>query len=95
MDGFLLGSAGRVGMDLEEVGVLASSEVNCAKVLTDEMESGKLNQIILEYNSGRVVLELIGTDIILAVIGTTQSNLGMLRLAINNLKTEVIKSIEV
>jgi predicted regulator of Ras-like GTPase activity (Roadblock/LC7/MglB family) len=93
LDGFLIGSAGRTGTDVEAIGILASSEVSVALTLEQEALSGALSQIILEYSNGRVVLESLGEGLILVVIGTSQSNLGMLRLAINNLKEEVIRSL--
>ena len=93
LDGFIIGSAGRTGADIEAVGVLASSEVSVAFTLAQEAQSGGLNQIIIEYSYGRVVLESLVEDLVLVVIGTAQSNLGMLRLAITNLKQEIIKSL--
>lgn len=93
LDGFLIGSAGQTGTDTEAIGVLASSEVSVAHTLAQEAGSGALNQIILEFTGSRVILDSLGEDLILVVVGTEASNLGMLRLAINNLKKEIIHSL--
>jgi len=92
-DGFLLAHAGYTGSDFEAVGVLASSQVGAAASLSEEMQTGKLNQMVVDFNERRVIMEAIGEGLILVLVASRESNLGMLRLVINNIKESILLSL--
>jgi len=92
-DGFLLAHAGYTGSDQEAVAVLASSQVGAAASLSEELQTGKLTQMVVDFNERRVIMESIGEGLILALVASRESNLGMLRLVINNIKESILTSL--
>ncbi|MGV8120028.1 MAG: roadblock/LC7 domain-containing protein [Candidatus Xenobiia bacterium LiM19] len=92
-DGFLLAHSGYTGSDFEAVGVLASSQVGAAASLSEELQTGRLNQMVVDFNERRVIMESIGEGLILVLVASRESNLGMLRLVINNIKESILLSL--
>jgi predicted regulator of Ras-like GTPase activity (Roadblock/LC7/MglB family) len=91
-DGLLLSSAGKSGIDLEAIGAVASSTLGSAEVLGDELASGSLDQVIMQFENGITVLEAVGKDVILGVFARSGSNIGVIRLAIRRNKDALAKA---
>lgn len=79
-DGFLLDSIARSGIDREMVGAIASSGFGAADSMGRQLEKGKLQISMLEFEKGPVMLEPIGEDAFLVVVADREANLGMIRL---------------
>ena len=91
-DGLLLASAGKVGMDLEAIGAVSSSTLGAAEVLGGELQSGNLDQVIMQFEKGIAVLEALGKDAILVIFASSAANIGVIRLAIRRNKDALIKA---
>ncbi len=79
-DGFLLDSIARSGIDREMVGAIASSGFGAADSMGRQLEKGRLQISMLEFEKGPVMLEPIGEDAFLVVVADKEANLGMIRL---------------
>jgi len=79
-DGFLLDSIARTGIDREMIGAIASSGFGAADSMGRQLEKGKLQISMLEFEKGPVMLEPIGEDAFLVVVADKEANLGMIRL---------------
>ena len=91
-DGLMLASAGRSGIDMEAIGAVSSSTLGAAEVLGGELESGVLDQVIMQFEKGITVLEALGKDAILVVFARAAANLGVIRLAIRRNKEALLKA---
>jgi len=91
-DGLTLASAGRTNIDMEAIGAVSSSTLGAAEVLGGELDSGNLDQVLMTFEKGIVVLETLGRDVILVVFARSNANLGMLRLTIKKNKDALTKA---
>jgi DNA-binding response OmpR family regulator/predicted regulator of Ras-like GTPase activity (Roadblock/LC7/MglB family) len=82
-DGFVIDGVSNGGhMETETVGAVISAGIGSSEVMGRELNVGMMNQGMMEYSNGLIMMSLIGNDAILAVVADTQANLGYVRLQI-------------
>ena len=93
-DGLLLASAGikedDVGSDMDALGAVASGALSSAEMVGEEFKKGTLERVVLEYDEGKVILQQVGKDVVLAIFASKEANLGIVRLTIKRKQQEII-----
>ncbi|MEQ8172772.1 MAG: roadblock/LC7 domain-containing protein [Candidatus Eremiobacterota bacterium] len=93
-DGLLLASAGikedDVGSDMDALGAVASGALSSAEMVGEEFKKGILERVVLEYDQGKVILQQVGKDVVLAIFASKEANLGIVRLTIKRKQQEII-----
>lgn len=93
-DGLLLASAGikedDVGGDMDALGAVASGALSSAEMVGEEFKKGILERVVLEYDGGKVILQQVGKDVVLAIFASKEANLGIVRLTIKRKQQEII-----
>jgi predicted regulator of Ras-like GTPase activity (Roadblock/LC7/MglB family) len=82
-EGFPVNSRG--DSDFEHVAAIAEDLLRAGATISDDLEIGLLEQIILETPEGKCILAPFG-DLFLVVLTTTRANLGLIRLAIKGVQ---------
>ena len=82
-EGFPVNSRGNG--DFEHVAAIAEDLLRAGANISDDLEIGLLEQIILETPEGKCILAPFG-DLFLVVLTTTRANLGLIRLAIKGVQ---------
>lgn len=78
-EGFLIESAGVSGVDAEVAAALASCLAESSDGIGSELGQGAIHGIILEYTSGTVLLQSVGTLALLAIVLDAAAVLGKVR----------------
>jgi predicted regulator of Ras-like GTPase activity (Roadblock/LC7/MglB family) len=87
-EGFSVQSLGDA--DFEHVAALAEDLLRAGTKITGEMEIGNLDQLILETETNKIIIAPCG-DLFLCVFTQQDAQLGLLRVAIRNLQSELQK----
>jgi predicted regulator of Ras-like GTPase activity (Roadblock/LC7/MglB family) len=87
-EGFSIQSLGDA--DFEHVAALAEDLLRAGIKITKEMEIGNLDQLILETATNKIIIAPCG-DLYICVFSKDDAQLGLLRLAIRNLQSDVSK----
>lgn len=90
-DGLIISSEGILDADMETIGAIASSGLGSTEALGGEARMGDLEQLIAQYEKGIAIVQLITAEALLLLLATKDANLGMLRLAINRSKKQLIE----
>lgn len=85
-EGFSVQSLGNA--DFEHVAALAEDLLRAGIKITNEMEIGGLDQLILETATNKIIIAPCG-DLFLCVFSKEDAQLGLLRLAIKNLQNDL------
>jgi len=78
-DGFVIDAAGGGGMDVEAIGAIISTGFGSSETMGKELNIGRTGQVMAEFEDGILVSAAIGQDAILAVVTTSNTNLGNVR----------------
>lgn len=76
-DGISLASVMRDNVDQDRLGAMCASLLSLGDKTASELERGKLKQILIEGESGCVLIVEIGQRAVLAVVSKPTSKLGM------------------
>ncbi|HPZ07106.1 MAG TPA: roadblock/LC7 domain-containing protein [Candidatus Eremiobacteraeota bacterium] len=93
-DGLLLASAGlkEDDIDMDALGAVASGALSSAEFVGEEFKKGLLERVVLEYQEGKVILQQVGKDVVLAIFASKEANLGIVRLTIKRKQQEILDS---
>lgn len=92
-EGFLIETAGELGVGAEVAGALAACLAESSEGIGHEMGQGGLLSMILDYEAGMVLLHRAGPAAILAVVLTDQTALGKVRYYVKRALPELLRSI--
>ena len=92
-EGFLIEAAGEVGIGAEAAGALASCLVESSEGIGRELGRGMLQSMILDYESGMVVLHAVGPSAVLAVVLRDATALGKLRYYVKKILPDMLRAI--
>ncbi|MCK5138833.1 MAG: roadblock/LC7 domain-containing protein [Thermodesulfovibrionia bacterium] len=81
-DGFMVDSIVKSDEDAEMISAFASGGFRVTETMGKQLEMGKLNVSMIEYEKGPVILAHVGDDTFLVIVAKKGSNIGMIRLAI-------------
>lgn len=93
-DGFVIDGVSNGGnLETESVGAVISAGIGSSEVMGKELNVGIMNQGMMEYSGGLIMMSLVGQEAILAVVADTQANLGYVRLQIRRRLPEFEKGL--
>jgi len=92
-EGFLIEAAGEVGIGAEAAGALASCLAESSEGIGRELGRGMLQSMILDYESGMVVLHAVGPGAVLAVVLRDATALGKLRYYVKKILPDMLRAI--
>lgn len=92
-EGFLIEAAGDVGIGAEAAGALASCLAESSEGIGRELGRGMLQSMILDYESGMVVVHAVGPAAILAVVLRDATALGKLRYYVKKILPDMLRAI--
>lgn len=93
-DGFVIDGVSNGGhLETETVGAVISAGIGSSEVMGRELNVGIMNQGMMEFSDGLIMMSLVGDDAILAVVADNQANLGYVRLQIKRRLPEIEKVI--
>jgi CheY-like chemotaxis protein/predicted regulator of Ras-like GTPase activity (Roadblock/LC7/MglB family) len=92
-EGFLIESAGELGVGAEVAGALAACLAESSEGIGREMGQGALSSMILDYESGMVLLHGAGPSAILAIVLRDPTALGKIRYYVKRALPELLRSI--
>jgi len=79
IDGLLIESSARAGLDVDAICAVASNGLAMAEALGREINKGGAVQTVLEYDHGLILLEPISDDAMLLILTNSRDHLGRLR----------------
>mgnify|MGYP000045569688 FL=1 len=85
-EGFAVKSFGNA--DFEQVAAIAEDFLRAGKRISTDLNMGGLTQILLESQNRKCIIAPYG-DLNICLVTTAEANLGMLRLALNRIQTEL------
>jgi len=92
-EGFLIEAAGEVGIGAEVAGALASCLAESSEGIGRELGRGMLQSMILDYESGMVVLHAVGPSAVLAIVLRDATALGKLRYYVKKILPDMLRAI--
>ena len=92
-EGFLIESAGELGVGAEVAGALAACLAESSEGIGREMGQGALSSMILDYETGMVLLHGAGSSAILAVVLRDPTALGKIRYYVKRALPELLRSL--
>ena len=92
-EGFLIETAGELGVDAEVAGALAACLAESSEGIGRELGQGALSTMILDYEAGTVLLHRVGTSAILAVVLHDQTALGKVRYYVRKALPDLLRAI--
>jgi uncharacterized protein len=91
-DGFVIDGVSSSGkVQVEAVGAVISTGIGSSEVMGRELNVGELNQSIVEYAEGIVLVNLVGKDAILAIVADLKTNLGNVRYQVKKKVPDIAK----
>jgi CheY-like chemotaxis protein len=92
-EGFLIEAAGELGVGAEVAGALAACLAESSEGIGREMGHGTLSSMILDYETGMVLLHGAGSSAILAVVLRDPTALGKIRYYVKRALPELLRSL--
>jgi predicted regulator of Ras-like GTPase activity (Roadblock/LC7/MglB family) len=79
-DGFVIEGVSNGGqLDTDAVGAVVSTGIGAAAAMGRELDVGDMDQAMVEYKNGVIVMSYLGRDALLAIVADLQANLGNIR----------------
>ena len=75
-DGFVIDMTANALLDRDALGALGSSSINLFEKSGAVMESGRLRQMMLEYQNGAIILTPVSKEEFLMIVTDTTNDLG-------------------
>ena len=92
-DGFVIEAAAGAGADVDAIGAMVATGLGSAESVGKELNVGALDQAMMEYNQGVIVMTGIGEEAILSVVASTDASLGNVRLQVRKRRKELAEII--
>lgn len=94
-DGLLIDSIANTETDAELVGAIASSGLGAFESIARELGRGALELTMHEFEQGPVIISPVGKEFVLVIVAGKDASLGMLRLKMKKLGSEIEAAAEV
>ena len=78
-DGFVIESASASDIDLDALGSVVSTGYGSSEVMAKEMTLGKIGQIMIECDNGKILVADCGDSAVLAIITNANAVIGNIR----------------
>ena len=81
-DGFVIDAASTGNADTEAIGAMVSTGMGSAESVGRELGLEEMDQAMMEYKNGIVMMTALGSDALLVVVASKDANLGGIRLQV-------------
>lgn len=92
-DGLMLSQTGVMGEDVDSIAALASNSLRSPEDLREQLSSGGLIQVLLQYERGIVAVEPLSEEYVLVMAMGEKANIGMVRYALKKHKTALVNAL--
>jgi predicted regulator of Ras-like GTPase activity (Roadblock/LC7/MglB family) len=92
-DGFVIEAASTQSSDTDAIGAMVSTGMGSAESVGRELGLGVMDQAMMEYQNGIVLMTALGSEALLAVVAGKDANLGNVRLQVRRRVAELLKSL--
>lgn len=92
-DGFVIDAASSQTADTDAIGAMVSTGMGSAESVGRELGLGVMDQAMMEYQDGIVMMTAIGSEALLAVVANKNANLGNVRLQVRRRVPELEKQL--
>ena len=92
-DGFVIDAASTGSSDAEAIGAMVSTGMGSAESVGRELGLEELDQAMMEYKGGIVMMTALGSEALLAVVAAKDANLGNVRLQVRRRAPELEKAL--
>lgn len=92
-DGLPIESALPAGMEEDRVAAMGAALLSLGERAAEELERGKMEQVVVRTESGDVILTAVGEDALLLSLMKKDAKLGMIFIALKKLMKELSKII--
>jgi hypothetical protein len=92
-DGFVIDAASTQSADTDAIGAMVSTGMGSAESVGRELGLGVMDQAMMEYQGGIVMMTALGSEALLAVVAGSDANLGNVRLQVRRRAPELEKAL--
>ena len=92
-DGFVIDAASTREADIEAIGAMVSTVMGPAENVGHEIGLAEMDQAMMEYQDGIVMMTALGREALLAVVAEKDANLGNVRLQVRRQVPELEKAL--
>lgn len=92
-DGLMLSQTGVIGEDVDSIAALASNALRSPENLSEQLSSGALMQVLLQYERGIVAVEPLSEEYVLVMAMGENANIGMVRYALKKHKAKLVDAL--
>ncbi|MEN8208911.1 MAG: roadblock/LC7 domain-containing protein [Candidatus Fermentibacteria bacterium] len=89
-DGFVIDAASTGTSDTEAIGAMVSTGMGSAESVGRELGLDEMDQAMMEFKGGIVMMTALGTDALLAIVAEKGANLGGVRLQVKRTVPKLI-----
>ncbi len=89
-DGFVIEYASIEGVDVDGIGAIVASSIEASEMMGKELKLGQLEQYLLEFTKGRIIIITSG-NMILAIVTNQQVIIGNVRFTAKTKCRELMK----
>ncbi len=93
-DGFLLDGVFNTKIEAELLGAIASAAYGASDSIAGELGRGRLESTIFEFEQVAVIIAPVGKKYLLVIMAGKDANLGMLRVKVRKLESELVAAAE-
>jgi predicted regulator of Ras-like GTPase activity (Roadblock/LC7/MglB family) len=90
-DGIGVASVLADGVDPDRLGAMCASLLSLADTTANELQRGKVNQLLLEGENGYVLIIHVGTKAVLGIVTRKNANLGMVFVEAKKTAEEILR----
>lgn len=92
-DGFVIDAASTESADTEAIGAMVSTGMGAAESLGRELGLEEMDQAMMEYKGGIIMMTALGTDALLVVVAAKDANLGGIRLQVRRSAPRIVEAL--
>jgi len=92
-DGFVIDAASTGTADTEAIGAMVSTGMGSAESVGRELGLEEMDQAMMEYKSGIVMMTALGSDALLVVVASKDANLGGIRLQVRRSAPKLVEAL--
>ena len=92
-DGFVIDAAAAETSDTEAIGAMVSTGMGSAESVGRELGLAEMDQAMMEYKNGIVMMTALGSDALLVVVASKDANLGGIRLQVRRSAPKLVEAL--
>ncbi len=93
-DGLVVASRIRESLDRDLVAAMSASLLNVSMRVLEELQKGKVEDLVVKGNDGLIAVMLASQDVVIATMAKKDVNLGLLLLGMRKAKDKILRVLE-